>query len=211
MRPHLTFGQLTILVGTAVAVAGLLIVIIYAFRKALRSSRTGEVAPPPLRASDSSAFALATMQGVITSLKQEQRKLEETRREVEQETERNARLLEVLAGAMAEALVIFTREGFIRLINPPARATLGADTWSRRRYSEILPPESALAGFLRACMENGEAVKWERVEWPLPDGECRVLLVTILPLQARAGNIEGALCLLREPQGSARSGAEGTV
>ncbi len=211
MRPHLTFGQLTILIGTAVAVAGLLIIIIYAFRKALRSDLRGEAATRTPRASDSSAFALATMQGVIAGLKQELRKLEDAGRQMEQEAEKNVRLLEVLAGALDEALVVFSREGFIRLINPPARAILGADSWSRRRYSESFPPDSALAGFLRACLENGKAVKWERIELTMQDGECRVLLVTVLPLQSRAGSIEGALCLLREPQGPAPSGTMGTA
>lgn len=211
MRPHLTFGQLTILVGTAVAIGASLIFIIYALRKALHSSRSGEAEPPPSRASASSAFALATMQGVIASLKQEQRGLEDARRQMEQEAEKNARLLEVLAGALDEALVVFSREGFVRLINPPARAILGADTWSRRRYSEILAPESALAGFLRACLENGKAANWERIEWPLQNGECRVLLVSVLPVQARAGSIEGALCLLREPRDSVPFGTDGTA
>ena len=210
MRPHLTFGQLTILVGTAVAVAALLILIIYALRKALRSDMRSEAATRTPPASDSPAFALATMQGVIASLKQELRKLEDARRQTEQEAEKNLRLLEVLAGALDEALVVFSREGFIRLINPPARAMLGADTWSRRRYSEILPPESALAGFLRDCLENGKAVRLERMEWPLQNGERRVLLVSVLPLQTRRGSIEGALCLLREPQDSAPSGTDGT-
>ncbi len=210
MRPHLTFGQLTILVGTALAVAALLILIIYALRKALRSDLRGEAATRTPRASDSSAFALATMQGVIASLKQELRKLEDAGRQMEQEAEKNARLLEVLAGALDEALVVISREGFIRLINPPARAILGADTWSRRRYSEILAPESALAGFLRACLENGKAANWERIEWPLQNGERRVLLVSVLPVQARAGSIEGALCLLHELHNSAQSGAQQT-
>ncbi len=202
MRLHLTFGQLTILVGTAVAVAALLVLVIYALHKALRRSAQGEAAARTPRTSDTSAFALAAMQGVIATLKQEQRQLENARHEAEQDAEKNTRLLEALAGAMDEALVIFTREGFIRLINPQARAILGADTWSRRRYSEILPPESALADLIRACLEDGKASTSERIELPLRNGERRVLLVSVRPVQVRGGNVEGALCLFREPGGA---------
>ncbi len=202
MRSHLTFGQLTILVGTAVAVAALLIIVIYALHKALRRGAQGEAAAHTPRASNSSAFALAAMQGVIATLKQEQRRLTDARQEAEREAEKNARLLEVLAGTMDEGLVAFTREGFIRLINPQARAILGADTWSRRRYDEILAAESGLASHIRDCLENGTAVTWEEIELPLQNGERRVLLVSVQPCQARGGSIEGALCLFREPHGT---------
>ncbi len=207
MRPHLTFGQLTLLIGTAVAIAASLILVIYALRKALRGGRSGEADRTPLRASDSSAFALATMQSFIANLKQEQRKLEAARRGAEQNAEKNARLLEVLAGALNEALVVFTREGFIRLINPAAREFLGADTWSRRRYSEILAPESVLANLIRACLETGKSATQVRIEWPMPNGAPRALRVTVLPLQARTRIIEEALCLLREDHGPVPRGA----
>ncbi len=205
MRPHLTIGQLTILVGTAVGICVLLVFIIFALRKALRSGLRGEADPQTPRASDSSAFALATMQGVIANLKEEQRRAENARRELDQRAEMNTRLLEVLAGALDEALVVFTREGYIRLINPPARAILGADTWSRRRYDEILAPGSALANLIRACLEAGAIASKERIELPLQDGELQALLVSVFPLQARTGNIAGAVCLLRDAPDSPTS------
>jgi PAS domain-containing protein len=198
MHPHFTLWQLTLLVGTAVGIAALLVFIIYALHKAFRSSLRAEIARQSPRAADSSAFALATMQGVIANLKEEQHKLEESRRTAEQRATQNARVAETIASALEEALVVFDREGFIRLINPPARTVLGADTWSRRRYTEILGPDNPLAVLIQASLQSGEAVRRKKIELSSPSGQRRLLLATVLPLQIPAGNIEGAICLLRE-------------
>ena len=197
MRTHLTIFELTILAGTAVAIAAILIVLVYGLHKALRRQlHDGEFKPPTPRAEDSTAFALAAMQGVIADLKTQLEQAWELQRATAKQVQENARLMEILLQEMGQGLMVFDREGFVSMANPAARALLGVDTWSRRRYPNLLGTRSVLAALVRDCLETAKPTKQERIEFQTPSGEVRSLVVSVLPLQGRDQVIEGAVCLL---------------
>ena len=198
MSPHPTLPQIMWLVATAIVVGALLVLIVYGFHKAIRRAlRQEELKPAASRVSDNAQFMVATLQGVITDLKEQQRKRDEIYRTTEQRATETGRLLETVAQEMGEGLIVFTRDGFVRLANPALRELLALDTWSRRRYPEVFGPESPLAGLVQACLEAGKVTRSARLEFLTARGEVRVLAVSVLPLQASNRETAGAMCLLR--------------
>jgi len=202
MTLHLTFSQVTFLVGTAVAIGVILVLIVYGLHKALhRQLQDVELKPATPRAQDNAAFALATLQGVIASLKEQLQKMEEAQRVAEQRAERNARLTEAIVQETDQGLMAIDRDGFIQMANPALRRLLQVDTWSRRRFPAILGPESKLAAAIQEVLQSGEAQRWETLEHQTPGGQSRSLAASILPLRGLNGEIAGAICVLKEKVG----------
>jgi PAS domain-containing protein len=201
MIRHLTFSQLTLLVGVAFAVAGVLIVLLYVLHKTVRRQlhEEGLKAPAP-RAENSQAFALATLQGVIASVREEQKKTANLLRVSELRAEESARKAELIAREIEEGLVIFDGQGFISLANPASHALLEIDIWSRRRYQEVLGAGSELARRVESCLTNGTVTRGEALDYQTPGGRTLRLIVTIVPLtrQLTGGEeILGAVCLVK--------------
>jgi PAS domain S-box-containing protein len=199
MTRHLSLNQLTLLVVGFLLLAGLLILLLYAVHKMFQRHREQSGSKlSPARPADDTAFALATMQSLITGLKARERELQERFHGAEQRAEASARFLETVAHEIPVGLMIVDREGFLTLSNPAVRALLGIDTWSRRRYPEILGPESQLAGCIRACLQTGNRYEREAIECVTPHGETRALEMSLTPVCSQSGQVEGAVCLLAD-------------
>jgi len=198
-----SLGQLTILVGGAIVLAGLLILLIYMLHKAFQRQRSeADLKPASPRAANEAAFALATVQSVIAGLKAREKELTRQLREAEQRAEAAARTLESLGREIPLGLVVFSRDGFLTLSNPAARALLGIDTWSRRRYPELFHAESPLTQYIRESLETGKSQKHQRVEYVTPEAQTRLLEVSLLPWHDRNGQVAGVICLLAEVEAS---------
>ena len=196
MKPHFTLSQLTYLVGTAVVVGALLVAIFYIFHKAVRQRlREGGSTLPTPRTADQTAFLMATFQGVISSLKEQLNKEQDLHRASAQRAQDQESLMEIILQESAQGLVVFDREGFLSKSNKLARDFLGPDTWARRRYPEVLGPDSKLGGLVSACLETGQATRDAKVEVRSAGGAARSLAVSVLPLLTREGEVNGALCL----------------
>jgi PAS domain-containing protein len=194
---------LTFLVGTAVAVGALLVLLVLGLHKAFERQRQGiKPAPATPRAEDATAFGLAALQGVIASLKEQQQELQERCRAAEVRAEMKARTMETILQETDQGVTVFDREGFLSVANPAARALLGVDTWSRRRYPEVLGPESQMTGLVRGCLERGTSARQETVKYHTPRDGVISLAVSVLPLQGRNAEIETAVCLFRKIVGA---------
>jgi len=199
MARHLTVSQLTLVVGTAVAVGAVLILIVYGFHKTLRRQlQPEEWKPRTPRAADSRAFMLATLQGVVADLREEQKKTQDLLRASELRAEESVRRAELIAQEIEDGLLVFDREGFIGLANPAARTLLSIDVWSRRRYQEVLGSGSELARRVETCLANATTTRHEAVEYRTPRGDDLQLRVTVVPLLGRGGEISGAVCLVKK-------------
>lgn len=198
MTSHLSFLQLTFLVGGAVVVALVLIVAIYALHKSFRGTlKPDDFKLPRVRVEDETAFTLATMQAVIAQLKDEQKTTQEKLVAPEQRAEENARKIALLAQEMDQGLMVFDRQGFLTQANAPARELLGPDTWSRRRYAELFQSIPKLAQLVRTCLETGAETRKETVEGQTGDESTRAMVVSVLPMRDRNGKTEAVACLLR--------------
>ena len=64
-------------------------------------------------------------------------------------------------------MLVFSSDGFLVRANPAARELLGVvfDTYARRRYPEVLGPESSLVGLIADCLSGGEARREENLRY----------------------------------------------
>ena len=197
MTRHLSVPQLTLVVVGLVLTAGVLLLLLYAVHKLFereRQQRKGRLAAP--RPADETAFALATMQGVITGLRAREKELKELLQDAERRASTSARFLENVVREVPLGILLVNREGFLALSNPAVRVLLAVDTWSRRRYPEVLGPESPLTACIRECLEAGRKYEREPVEYVTPTGETCLLQVSVSPVCSQDGQVGGALCLL---------------
>lgn len=196
MTRHLSLQQLTLLVAGLVLLGGVLILLIYAvhklFQRHRETSRKEFAAPRP---ADETAFALATMQSVITGLRAREKGLKALLHEAEQRAEARALVLESVVREVPLGLMIVNREGFLTLSNSGVRALLAIDTWSRRRYPEVLGLESPLTACIRQSLETGKKYEREPVEYVTPRGETCLLEVSLSPVCSQSGQMEGVVCL----------------
>jgi PAS domain-containing protein len=196
MTRHLSVSQLTLLVVGIFLIGGLLILLIYVLHKAFQRQReAGGSKRNSSRPPDEAAFAMATMQSVIAGLRAREKELREQLHDAEQRAEAGARTLESVIRDLPLGLMIFNRDGFIALSNSAVRALLGIDTWSRRRYTEILGAESQLTAWIRECLETGRTQR-ESLEYVTPRGETRNLGVFLSPCRGRDGQVESAVCVV---------------
>jgi PAS domain S-box-containing protein len=199
MNSHPSISQLTLLVGGAVVISGILIFMIYLTHKMFKERREADdFSPKSPRPQDDSTFAMATMQGVITRMKEQEKELMELRQAAEKRARATAQISENVIREMPSGLMVFDRDGFISAANPAVRALLGVDTWSRRRYPEILGRDSKLASHLRDCLEEGRTLAQVTVEYSTSSGVTRVLGVSLSPFHSPAGEVQGAICLVTD-------------
>ena len=197
MNQHLSPSQLTLLLGGTLLVGLLLTLLVYAVYVMYKRRREAlDLSGAAPQAADDAAFVAGALQGLVSKLKAEEKRLTDLVREAEQRAQTSTRLLETILQEMSAGAVVFNREGFLTQSNPAARVLLGIDTWSRRRYSEILGAESVLAGFVKECLEDGKAVRRTAIEFRAPRGELRSLEISLTPLWSASGLVESALCLL---------------
>lgn len=199
IQRHLSLSQLTFLVTVAVVMGGILVFIVYFIHKMFKDRREEEdFAAKSPRPQDDATFAMATLQGVITRMKEQEKELVELRQAAEKRARESARISENVLREMPNGLLVFNREGFLATANPAVRNLLGVDVWSRRRYPEILGRDSTLTHHLRECLETGKTLVQETVRYETPAGPARVLGVSLSPFHTPGGEIEGALCLLTD-------------
>ena len=197
--PHLSFSQLLFLVATGLGVAALLILGVYALKKALRRQwGYADFKPPTPRVQDQTAFVAAAFQGVVKDLKEQQQKLEQLLRASEQRADANMRQIEVISREMGEGLVRISSEGFIVFANPTARSLLEMAVLSHRLYTEVFGADTKLCQSIQACLEAGVVTRLQQVDYLCPNGKARPLLASVVPLATRQDTIEGAICLLRD-------------
>ena len=179
--------------------AGLLGLGFYALHKTFQKQRTeADLNSKSPRIENDAAFAMAAMQGVIARMKTQERELTGLRRAAEQRERESTRISENIIREMPSGLMVFNRDGFITAANPAVRTLLGVDTWSRRRYPEILGPDSGLAARIRECLETGKTITRETIEYSTPRGDVRFLGMSLSSFHGPSGEVDGAVCLLSD-------------
>lgn len=194
-----TKARIALLAGTflvLVAAVGVGVFFVHKlFQEQRKETDLGSKSP---RVENETTFALAAMQGVITRMKEQEKELTDLRRAAEQRAKESARISENIIREMPSGLMVFNREGFITAANPAVRTMLGVDTWSRRRYPEILGPQSNLAAHIRECLATGKTTTRETIEYMTPRGDVRLLGMSLSSFHGTSGELDGAVCLLSD-------------
>jgi PAS domain-containing protein len=207
MHLHLTLSQLTLLAGTALAVALVLALLFYLLHKTVKDQRSGtEFRSHSPRTENETAFVAAAVQGVIADLKATQKDLDARLRGAEKQARIGQRSLEAVAREIREALIVIGRDGYIRRANAAARELLTVDFLSKRLYGEILGRDSPLSALIQECIESGRPAK-QLLTVGAGVGSA-TLEVSVAPTEDSAGTIESVVCLLRPYSASAPAPAK---
>jgi len=208
--------------GTLVYVAAFLgvclvgaLVLFFVVRRFLRhkpAARPSDWAEQKPNIENPSAFATASMQGVIERLRAQEKELARLHLLAQQRAQESERLTEEVTRNMPTGLLVVNATGTIGSANPAAEATLGIQSLRYRSYKELLGDDSRLAQMLAACLREGQTFQRGEVEHLTPQGEVRRLGVTISPIYRAARNaarssegtpqepakVSGALCLMSD-------------
>jgi PAS domain-containing protein len=199
MNPHFNSQQLILLFGGAVLVISALILAVYFVQKSFaRALKPDEPKPAKVRVEDEAAFTLATVKGVITQLKTDQKVTQDKLVAAERRADENAHKFELLAREIDFGLMIFDAEGYITFSNALVRKVLAVDTWSRRRYGEIFHDLPVLSKLIGECFETGTETRNRAVEFQASDGTERRVEVSVLQTRDRSGALEVVACVFRE-------------
>jgi nitrogen-specific signal transduction histidine kinase len=202
---------------TFAVLLGVVFLLLYLLRKFMRSqslpARGGWTNPKP-GTENPSAFATASMQGVIERLRAQEKELARLHLLAQERAQESERLTEEVTRNMPTGLLLVSATGAIGSTNPAAEDALGIRPLRYRAYREILGADSDLARMLDACLSDGKTFQRGEVEHLTGEGEVRRLGVTISPIYrqvrnpAQAGTtnpgvprgikISGALCLMSD-------------
>ncbi len=155
---------------------------------------------------NASAFAAASMQGVIERLRAQEKELARLHQLAQERAQESEHLTEEVTRNMPTGLLLVNATGAIGSANPAAEQALGIRRLHYRGYKEILGADSELARMIGTSLREGKTFHRSEVEHLTADGEARRLGVTISPIfrgtRRPMGRAEkkasGALCLLSD-------------
>jgi nitrogen fixation/metabolism regulation signal transduction histidine kinase len=161
-----------------------------------------------------SAFATASMQGVIEKLRTQEKELERLHRMEKERAQESERLTEEVTRNMPTGLLLVGATGAITTANPAAETALGFRGLQFRSYREVLGKDSDLSVMLSSCLREGQTYQRGEVQHTTPAGDVRQLGVTISPILRTVRNylhapgvdpfsghelkVTGALCLMSD-------------
>jgi PAS domain-containing protein len=200
MNPALNHQHLMLLLGGAALVGCVVIVGVYLLQRTLGSALKPQETKRAVkvRVEDETAFAMATVKGVVTQLKSEQKEMQEKLIGAERRAEESTRKFDLLAREIDYAVIVFDIDGFIGFSNPLVRKLLALDTWSRRRYGEIFQDFPTLAEVIGECFANGTETRRKIVGIESGGASKRQLEISVLQIGDRAGALDAVVCLFRE-------------
>ena len=161
-------------VATLVVVFVGLLVFVMLLRKFLRHEsrqQAGDWASPKADSENASAFAAASMHGVIEKLRAQEKELARLHLLAQERAQESERLTEEVTRNMPTGLLLVNATGAISSTNPAAEEALGVRSMRYRSYKEILGPDSDLARMLTACLQRRADVSSRRSG--TPDGRRR--------------------------------------
>ncbi len=196
MNPQLNTQQVFLLLGTAAAIVGVLLLAVILLVRSLRKERKEMNTPFNVsRAQDDSVFMIASLQGVVAGLKAHEKELETQLREAETRAEINQRMLETIVRATPQGLITFDAVGTVGIANQAAKNMLSLDTHARRSYQDIFAAQSPLALAIQSCLENPSGARTGRARYSSAEGLGREFDVTVYPFTGRGGQIAGVVCV----------------
>ena len=157
------------------------------------------------RPSDPSAFVMATYQGVIQQMREQEKELERLHRMERQRAEESQQLAATIMKNMATGLVMLNSRGLITESNPAAKTTLGHQVLTGRDYREVFWPgyqsfETLPEGMVAVndCLSTGNTVRRMTLNYTAPGGQNMVLGIGFSPIRAVDDGIGGAIMLLTD-------------
>ncbi len=156
---------------------------------------------------DNPAFVMATFQGVIKQMREQEKELERLHQLERQRAEESQQLAATIMRNMATGLVMLNSRGIITECNPAAKIVLGHQLLVGRSYRETFWPDYHAGGTeppppgmlsLEDCLKTGSTVRRMQMTYRAPNSQNMVLGIGFSPIRAADGTIGGAILLLTD-------------
>jgi signal transduction histidine kinase len=163
-------------------------------------------------------FSLAAYEGVIRKLKEQEQELERLRRSERERASESASLSEAVLSNLGSGVVLFNTMSIVRQANPAAKMLLGfaspfgfhaRDLF--RGVSAVRVPENqrtpefessddsaTLVKAVELCARKAIVFRRMEADYQTPNGEQRVLGITISPVRTAKDEPLGAACLVSD-------------
>jgi PAS domain S-box-containing protein len=150
-------------------------------------------------------ITLATYQSVIQQFKAQGQELERLRQQDRQRASTTENISDAVISNLTSGVVLFSPVGLVQQANPAAKKILGyASPYSLhardvfRGATATRPVQGSLPEVLERAAKTREAVQRIEVDYTTPQGESRMLGLTISPVQDKSGMLLGTACLISD-------------
>jgi two-component system, NtrC family, sensor histidine kinase AtoS len=158
------------------------------------------------------AFTLATYQGVIQRMKEQEGELERLRLSARQQAAETENISEAVLSNLTSGVVLFSTAGLVQQVNPAARTILGYASPLHlhardlfRGVSALRAPDdshsqgnAALLDTLENCVRLARPARRLEADYTTPAGQHRTLGITLSPVRSAKGEPLGAACLISD-------------
>jgi two-component system, NtrC family, sensor histidine kinase HydH len=163
-------------------------------------------------------FSLAAYEGVIRKLKDQEKELERLRKSERDRASESASLSEAVLSNLGSGVVLFNTMSLVRQANPAAKLLMGyASPFGLhardifRGVAAVRIPENqafpeadqpndggALIRMIELCARQGHSFRRIEADYKTPDGQSRVLGITVSPVRSAKDEAVGAACLISD-------------
>jgi PAS domain S-box-containing protein len=153
-------------------------------------------------------ITLATYQSVIQQFKAQGQELERLRQQDRQRASTTENISDAVISNLTSGVVLFSPVGLVQQANPAAKKILGyASPYSLHARDvfrgatalrNVQGQQGSLPDILDRAAKTLEAVQRMEVDYMTPQGEQRVLGLTISPVQDKVGALLGTACLISD-------------
>jgi two-component system, NtrC family, sensor histidine kinase AtoS len=189
-----------ILLGVAVLFVVLLLIALVRLLKRTSARQTADPITPSADSYNNQQFMMATFQGVIQRLKEQERELERLHRLERERADFNQKVSENITRNMPTGLITINRNGIITSSNPAAKEIVQLQLLENMHYKQILASHSCLNlnGVIENCLQTGTRYHRAEIEVTLNNSRSKTLGISLSPIESDKQAISGVVCLMTD-------------
>jgi len=145
-------------------------------------------------------FMMATFQGVIQRLKEQERELERLHRLERERADFNQKVSENITRNMPTGLITVDRDGIITGSNPAAKEIIQLLLLKNMHYKQILASHTCfdLHEMIENCLQTGTRYHRAEIEVTFDNSKVKTLGVSVSPIEGDQQAISGVVCLMSD-------------
>jgi len=174
----------------------LVIVLIRFLRRTSSQRRAKEIAPAD--SSNKQQFMMATFQGVIQRLKEQERELERLHRLEKERADLSQRISENITRNMPTGLITINRSGIVTSSNPAAKEIVGLKLPENMHYNQAITSHTGFSEMIEDCLQTGKRYHRAEIEVTLNNSMNKTLGISVSPIDSGKEEISGVVCLISD-------------
>lgn len=187
-----------ILLGIVALLLILLIIVLIRFLRRTSSQRRAKEMAAVTDSSNKQQFMMATFQGVIQRLKEQERELERLHRLEKERADLSEKISENVTRNMPTGLITISRSGIITSSNPVAKEIVALKLLENMHYRQVIPSHSAFNEMIEDCLQTGKRYHRAEIEVTFNNSVNKTLGISVSPIESGKEEISGVVCLISD-------------